>query len=121
MIVKIVRVVVIGLVLLLLAAIVLFVFARPTFNTVTHSVLEKQLGFLPDSVSSVTTAALQNSEEFATLSTRSQEVGEQVSKVLGASIQEAPPDQSLPTRAFEYGRYLYCQEVVKAYEATTQQ
>jgi hypothetical protein len=39
-----------------------------------------------------------------------------VDNVLGASISPAEDQKQLHERAFEYGRYLYCQEVVKVYE-----
>lgn len=51
--------------------------------------------------------ALQQAPELASSS-------ENNGSVLGSSVQaEQPP---LGQRAFEYGRYLYCQEVVKDYE-----
>jgi len=55
------------------------------------------------------TTALQNLPELASVASNS-------GAVLGTSVQvetEVPP---LPQRAFEYGRYIYCQEVVKDYE-----
>jgi hypothetical protein len=55
------------------------------------------------------------------LSDRANDVSMHTSKILGEAI-EANPDAEVPIsqRAFEYGRYLYCQEVVKAYEEAEQ-
>lgn len=68
------------------------------------------------------------------LGARTQEVGSHVQKVLGSYVQSRHsgdsgssssdrPNQSkasepaLHEKAFEYGRYLYCQQVVKDYES----
>jgi hypothetical protein len=41
---------------------------------------------------------------------------EQGGQVLGAQINIKKSDKSIPERAFEYGRYQYCVQVVKDYE-----
>jgi hypothetical protein len=41
---------------------------------------------------------------------------EQGGQVLGAQINVKKSDKSIPERAFEYGRYQYCVQVVKDYE-----
>lgn len=61
-----------------------------------------------------------------TLSERAQEVGQHIGNVLGTYVQPASaPDNEtnssstkppLHEQAFEYTRYLYCQQVVKDYE-----
>lgn len=58
-------------------------------------------------------------KELETISQRGQEVTSQATKVLGATISESQNTENekpLYTKAVEYGRYLYCQEVVKQYE-----
>lgn len=55
-------------------------------------------------------------QQTETLSQRAKEVGGHVSNVLGTAVeadQEQPP---IHERAMEYGRYLYCQQVIKDYE-----
>ncbi len=43
-------------------------------------------------------------------------VANNTSQVLGTSIEVKTENPPLPQRAFEYGRYTYCQEVIKDYE-----
>jgi hypothetical protein len=61
-------------------------------------------------------------DQLEAVSERTGEVGATVGHVLGTAIKEASPsaNASLQERAFDYGRYLYCQQVVKDYEARTQ-
>jgi hypothetical protein len=75
--------------------------------------------------------------ELQTLAERAQEVGGHAQNVLGSAIQRSddgtlenplenaiqPATNQVPIheRALEYGRYLYCQEVVKEYELKTKQ
>lgn len=55
--------------------------------------------------------------QLSVLSERSQEVGGHVGTVLGEYVQvNEQEDQPLHQSALEYGRYIYCQEVVKDYE-----
>jgi hypothetical protein len=56
--------------------------------------------------------------ELKILAERSKEVSEHAENVLGDTIsvnEEAPP---IHERALEYGRYLYCQQVVEDYESS---
>ncbi len=70
--------------------------------------------------SKITEYAKFDPKEFNTISQRGQEVTSQATKVLGAAISESSSsgdtEKPLHTKALEYGRYLYCQEVVKEYE-----
>ncbi|MFZ5376354.1 MAG: hypothetical protein ACOZAN_01635 [Patescibacteria group bacterium] len=50
------------------------------------------------------------------LSSKAQEVGGHVSNVLGSTVEANEDQPSLQERAIDYGRYLYCQQVVKDYE-----
>jgi hypothetical protein len=64
------------------------------------------------------------------LSERTQQVSGHVQNVLGAFVQENTDDSSssaenassepLHEKAFDYGRYLYCQQVVKDFETEQQ-
>jgi hypothetical protein len=58
------------------------------------------------------------SQQVSTLASRSAEVGKHATQVLGDKIQVNEEDKDAPIheRAFEYGRYLYCQEVIKDFE-----
>lgn len=60
-------------------------------------------------------------KQLGTVSNRAQEVGKTVGNVLGTAVQQASSSGSLQEKAFDYGRYLYCQQVVKDYEARTAQ
>ncbi|MBD3279262.1 MAG: hypothetical protein GF390_00960 [Candidatus Pacebacteria bacterium] len=51
------------------------------------------------------------------LSDRAQEVNQHLQQVLGTSVQvNEQENEALHQRAFEYGRYLYCKQVVKEWE-----
>ncbi|MFZ1721872.1 MAG: hypothetical protein WAU07_05200, partial [Microgenomates group bacterium] len=54
--------------------------------------------------------------EIQTISSRGQDVASHTQQVLGASVEVNENDTSIQNRAFEYGRYLYCQQVVEEYE-----
>lgn len=54
--------------------------------------------------------------ELSIATSRGQEIGTQAQQVLGVAIAPASEDKALHEKAFEYGRYLYCQEVIKQYE-----
>jgi hypothetical protein len=60
-------------------------------------------------------------EQLKTVGERTGELSSTVGKVLGEAVQVSTTsgEQSLQERAFDYGRYLYCQQVVKDYEART--
>lgn len=62
-------------------------------------------------------------EEAATqiteLSTRAQILGDNTEKVLSTAIQaDTSSDSSMTDRAIEYGKYLYCKQVVADYDNT---
>lgn len=104
-----------------------------TGGTGLPPVVTKQLSFIPtrqassaatlstDALASVQIPSLpQNaSEQLKTVGERTGELSSTVGKVLGEAVQvgTASGEQSLQERAFDYGRYLYCQQVVKDYEA----
>lgn len=71
---------------------------------------------LPVSVPQVDTSNF--SSQATVLKDRGSVVVEEGSKVLGAaiSVDDSQPDSSLTDRALEYGRYLYCQQVVTDWE-----
>lgn len=54
--------------------------------------------------------------EIQTISSRGQDVASHTQQVLGTSVEVNENDTSIQNRAFEYGRYLYCQQVVEEYE-----
>lgn len=60
--------------------------------------------------------APENSEQFKTFEDRASNVSSQIGEVLGTAIQEASESGSIQDKVFEYGRYLYCQQVVEEYE-----
>lgn len=64
-------------------------------------------------------AFIEATAQIETLSQRSANTANTSSKVLGDFIQvnEADSEKSTSEKALEYGRYLYCQQVVKEWEA----
>jgi hypothetical protein len=56
------------------------------------------------------------SQELKTLTERGKVVGEHAQSILGSSVEADKEQPPLHERAFEYGRYLYCQQVVKDFE-----
>lgn len=52
------------------------------------------------------------------LSERTVEVSKHAGNVLGSTIQPAPEENTTPIheKAFEYGKYVYCKQVVADYE-----
>lgn len=64
------------------------------------------------------TAFSDASSQLKVLSARGQETGVMSSQVLGDFIQvnEEDNEKSTSEKALEYGRYLYCQQVVKEWE-----
>jgi hypothetical protein len=58
-------------------------------------------------------------EQVQVLTERSQEVSQEITKVLGDFVQvnENDGNEALHERALEYGQYLYCQKVIEQYEA----
>lgn len=56
-------------------------------------------------------------EEVGTLTQRGKETAEQAQQVLGKAITvDESSGEQLHERALEYGKYLYCQQVVKEWE-----
>ncbi len=57
-------------------------------------------------------------KQLETLTTRAEEVNEHITKVLGDSVQvnEEEKEKNLSEKAFDYGRYLYCKQVVDEFE-----
>ncbi|MFH2118237.1 MAG: hypothetical protein ABII10_00650 [Candidatus Paceibacterota bacterium] len=55
-------------------------------------------------------------QQFAILSSRAQEIGNQAKNVLGSSIQVDEDSPSIQEKAINYGQYLYCKQVVESYE-----
>lgn len=90
------------------------IFATDRVLEVANPILDKT-GFV-DAKQVVDFAATAQSElEVAT--GRGQELGAHTQQVLGAAIEPSSKEQAIHEKAFEYGRYVYCQEVVKSYEA----
>lgn len=56
--------------------------------------------------------------EISTLSQKTTEASKHAGNVLGSSIQSAEKEESTPLheKAFEYGKYIYCKQVVEDYE-----
>ena len=50
--------------------------------------------------------------QLKTLAQKGQLFSQQAGQVLGEAVQASDKDQTLTDKAFEYGRYLYCQQVV---------
>ncbi len=62
---------------------------------------------------------VQNTEsEIHTLSQKTTEVGKHAGNVLGSSVTAATQEDATPIheKAFEYGKYIYCKQVVDDYE-----
>lgn len=53
------------------------------------------------------------------LTVRAQNAMNQAGTILGTAVQQSSDSGSIQEKAFEYGRYLYCQQVVKDYESKT--
>jgi hypothetical protein len=62
------------------------------------------------------------SERASEVGTQLQQVGGQVQQVLGTAVEVAPEsaDQAPHERALDYGRYLYCKQVVEQYEISNE-
>lgn len=78
---------------------------------------------LSDSLAAIKIPSLPDttSSQLGIVKDRTEKVSETVGQVLGEAVKEASSSSSLQERAFDYGRYLYCQQVVKDYEARTAQ
>lgn len=55
------------------------------------------------------------------LTTRAQNAMNQAGVILGTAVQQSSESGSIQEKAFDYGRYLYCQQVVKDYELKTKE
>lgn len=55
------------------------------------------------------------------LTTRAHNAMNQAGAILGTAVQQSSESGSIQEKAFEYGRYLYCQQVVKDYESKTKE
>jgi len=57
-------------------------------------------------------------EQTKILGERAKKTGEHIQQVLGESVKvnEAENDQALHEKAFDYGRYIYCKQVVEEYD-----
>jgi hypothetical protein len=63
----------------------------------------------------------QVAEQTQQLSQRAQELGAQTQQVLGTAIETVPEDtRPVANKAIEYGKYLYCKQVVLEYEKEVQ-
>lgn len=106
--------------LLLIAIIIVAFFAEMWFNFLP----QKYRQILDNSVSGIFGADPENINqiisssnlELSTLTERGAEVSEQVQKAFSKAVEPSSAEKPIQDRAFEYGRYLYCQEVVKSYE-----
>jgi hypothetical protein len=59
----------------------------------------------------------QMGQQFAVMSSRAQEIGNQAKNVLGTSIQVDESQPSIQEKAINYGQYLYCKQVVEGFES----
>lgn len=83
----------------------------PTKNITSLSI---SLPKKPENLETVTSNA---TEQIQTLGTRAGEVGQHAQNVLGTSIQVNEEEKKpLHESAIEYGRYIYCKQVVIEYE-----
>jgi hypothetical protein len=124
---------IIVLVLATASGLLLWLVQKYPDHSTTIAVLERTNIVNQESLAEFTESA---SLELQTLAERAQEVGGHAQNVLGSAIQRSDDgslqnplenavqpstDQApLHERALEYGRYLYCQEVVKSYEVKYQ-
>lgn len=65
----------------------------------------------------ITNKASELANQAVVLKVRSLEVGQHTSNVLGSSITATNSAEPIHEKALEYAQYLYCQGVVKEYEA----
>lgn len=80
---------------------------------VLDKLVDSSLGIKPQNIQELVSGS---EVELSTLKDRGAELSEHSQKVLGAAIEPAEDQKPLHDRAFEYGRYIYCKEVVKTYE-----
>ena len=84
--------------------------SEPLIETEDTSIedLKAQNSFLNDSLELT-------KEQLKTLTQKSNEVKDHLVKLSG-EIKESEDGSALHEKAFEYGQYIYCQEIVKEYE-----
>lgn len=91
--------------------------AETKSNSTTNSTSEGSGvgGFSPSQLPFDTQDA---TNQLETLAQRGQEVSQEIGTVLGkfVEVNESNEDQAAHERAFEYGQYLYCQQVISDYE-----
>ncbi len=101
----------------IVGGIALAVYQREKILPIATSVFERTKTI---DTAKITQYAQFDPKELNTITQRGQEVTSQATKVLGVAISEASSggetEKPLYTKAVEYGRYLYCQEVVKEFE-----
>lgn len=80
-----------------------------------------QQGWLPANAPKIHTPSLSLQGDLGTqvttLSSRAQELGSHAQGFISTGVQVDTREQSLSQRAMDYGQYLYCKQVVTAYEA----
>jgi len=110
---KLLRIIIVAIIL---AGLGLFLLARQAESSFVLKIpfLEKTLQIDTTKINQLSENA---PEELKTITERGQVVGEHVQNVLGSSVKVSDSAPPIHERALEYGRYLYCQEVVKEYEA----
>lgn len=87
--------------------------ATETISSVTSQISDKS--------PTVQTATTDASSQLQTLSQRAGEVGQHAQNVLGTSIQVNEEEKKpIHESAIEYGRYIYCKQVVTEYEKATE-
>lgn len=84
-------------------------------NTNDNSGATGQLATLGNEI---TSKASELANQAVVLKDRSLEVGQHTSNVLGSSITATNSAEPIHEKALEYAQYLYCQGVVKEYEAS---
>ena len=73
----------------------------------------------PEQITEQFQNSVQNTEsEIGTLSERTAEVSQHAGKVLSSSVTAPAKEETTPVheKAFEYGKYIYCKQVVSDYE-----
>lgn len=92
--------------------------AVPLFvkETVAFSIpgVQKTITIEPTNVANLKT---DTAEQISTLTTQASKLTDNTGKVLGSAIQADTSDtKTTSEKAVEYGKYLYCKQVVEAYE-----
>ncbi len=104
----------------ILVIFLLLLLAGVGFVFITKPTLRSQIALpaqLTQSLEQLTQQTPQFTEQTQLLSERAQVVGTQAQQVLGTAIQAAPEGaEPAANRALEYGKYLYCKQVVEDYE-----